>query len=106
MKLIPSWIVVLAWLACNLASADDALQGDIRFQPAREGTTWVGQELELQLELWSDGLSFGNQLFVLPEVKGAFLLQADSSTVKLNENRGGVPWQGLRYTFLLYPQVE
>jgi hypothetical protein len=106
MKLIPSWIVVLAWLACNLASADDALQGDIRFQPAREGTTWVGQELELQLELWSDGLSFGNQLFVLPEVKGAYLLQADSSTVKLNESRGGVPWQGLRYTFLLYPQVE
>ena len=106
MKLIPSRIMVLAWLVCNTAWADDALQGDIRFQPAREGTTWVGQELELQLELWSEGFSFGNQLFVLPEVKGAYLLQADSSTVKLNQNRGGVPWQGLRYTFLLYPQVE
>ena len=106
MKLIPSWIVFLGWLACNTAWADDALQADIRFQPGREGSTWVGQELELQLELWSEGFSFGNQLFVLPEVKGGYLLQADSTTVKLNENRGGVQWQGLRYTFLLYPQVQ
>ena len=80
------------------------LQGDIRFKAGREGATWLGQELELQLDLWSDGVSFGDQLFVLPEVKGAYLLQGDSSTVKLNENRDGVAWQGLRYTFLLYPQ--
>ena len=105
MKLNLSGIIFLGWLACNTAWADDALQGDIRLQPGREGRTWVGQELELHLELWSAGFSFGNQLFVLPEVKGGYLLQADSTTVKLNENRGGVPWQGLRYTFLLYPQV-
>jgi hypothetical protein len=78
--------------------------GDIRFHPQREDTTWLGQELELYLDIWSNGVSFGDQLFVLPDVKGAFLLQADSSTVKLSEIREGAPWQGLRYTFLLYPQ--
>jgi hypothetical protein len=40
----------------------------------------------------------------LPPVRGGFLMQAGSSTVKLNEKRDGVQWQGLRYTLLLYPQ--
>jgi hypothetical protein len=64
----------------------------------------VGQERELNLELWSTGVSFGDQLFVLPEVKGGFLMQSDSSTVKLNETRGNIQWQGLRYTLLFFPQ--
>ena len=82
------------------------LQAEIRFQPARDGAVWVGQELELNLDLLSTGFSFSGQQFSLPEVGGAYLLQADSSTVKLNENRGGEAWQGLRYSFLLYPQRE
>ena len=86
------------------AQAKANLQGEIRFEAGREGATWLGQELALNLDLWSDGVSFGDQSFVLPEVKGAYLLQADSSTVKLNENRDGEAWLGLRYTFLLYPQ--
>ena len=86
------------------AQASDGLQGEIRFEAGRSDATWLGQELELNLDLWSDGVSFGDQSFVLPEVKGAYLLQADSSTVKLNESRDGDAWQGLRYTFLLYPQ--
>ena len=102
----PLWLLLALLLVSQAAVADDPVQGEIRFQPAREGSVWVGQELELQLELWSDGFSFGDQLFVLPEVAGGYLLQADSSTVKLNENRGGVAWQGLRYTLLFYPQRE
>jgi len=94
--------VLLLMLVSGQVSAD--LQGEIRLEAGREGATWLGQELELRLDLWSDGVSFGNQSFLLPEVKGAYLLQADSSTVKLNESRDGVAWQGLRYTFLLYPQ--
>ena len=86
------------------AQAGADLRGEIRLEAGRDGATWLGQELELNLDLWSDGVSFGDQSFVLPEVKGAYLLQADSSTVKLNESRDGVAWQGLRYTFLLYPQ--
>ena len=93
---------LLLLLASVQASAD--LQGEIQFEAGREGATWLGQELELNLDLWSDGVSFGDQSFVLPEVKGAYLLQADSSTVKLNDSRDGDGWQGLRYTFLLYPQ--
>lgn len=85
--------------------AEEALQAEIRFAAARAEPVWVGQEVELYLELWTDGLSFGDQLFALPEVPGGFLLQGDSSTVKLSESRSGQAWQGLRYTLLLYPQI-
>lgn len=87
------------------AAAAGPLHAEIRFTPAREDPAWLGQEVELYLDLWSDGFSFGDQLFVLPEVPGGFLLQADSSTVKLSESRAGVTWQGLRYTLLFYPQT-
>ena len=81
-----------------------ALQGEVRFLPATDEPVWVGQELELYLELWTNGLSFSDQRFVLPEIRGAFLLQPDASTLKLTETRRGETWQGLRYTLLLYPQ--
>jgi len=82
------------------------IQGEVRFFADREDAGWVGQEVQLNLELWSDGFSFGEQQFVVPEVKGGYLLQADSNTVKLSENRAGTQWQGLRYTLLFYPQRE
>jgi len=99
-------------LLCGLAllvlpgtgSAVDALQGEIRFAPAREGAVWVGEKLELNLELWTTGYSFGDQLFALPEVPGGYLLQADSTTIKLSETRDGLAWQGLRYALFFYPQ--
>ena len=97
-------LIALLFFAGDLTA--DSLRGEIRFQPAREGTVWVGQELELQLDLMSTGFSFSGQQFSLPDVSGAYLLQADSSTVKLNESRGAEAWQGLRYSFLLYPQRE
>jgi len=100
--LLVLFMALLLQITSTRASTE--LQGQINFQADHEGAAWLGQEVELYLDLWSDGFSFGDQLFVLPEVVGAYLLQADSSTVKLNENRQGVQWQGLRYTFLLYPQ--
>jgi len=96
-------LLLLSWQPRPLAAA--SLQGEVRLLAARAEPVWVGQEVELFLELWSDGFSFGDQLFVLPEVKGGFLLQGDSSTVKLSESRAGASWQGLRYTLLLYPQA-
>ncbi len=39
-------------------------------------------------------------------MKGGYLVQADSTTVKLNEKRGDSQWQGLRYSLLFYPQRE
>jgi len=101
------WLLPLLFLLQTAAlQADQLRQGAIRFQAAQQEAVWVGQEVELQLELWTDGFSFADQLFVLPEVNGAFLLQPDSSTIKLDEIRDGVRWQGLRYTLLLYPQRE
>lgn len=99
---ISGTILLVLLLASSLAVA--APGGEVRLAPARSWPLWVGQELELHLELWSDGFTFGGQSFVLPDVSGAFLMQADSSTVKLSEVRDGVTWQGLRYTLLLYPQ--
>jgi hypothetical protein len=105
---LTDWLLAPALLAMLLgpvrAPAAEPLRGEVRFTAAQAEPAWVGQEVELHLELWSDGFSFGDQLFVLPEVPGGFLLQGDSSTVKLSENRSGVAWQGLRYTLLFYPQ--
>lgn len=94
----------LLWLCLPGAAAGSELQGEIRFAPAAEGTVWVGQKVELNLELWSTGYSFGDQVFALPEVPGGYLFQADSTTVKLSNNSEGVQWQGLSYTLLFYPQ--
>jgi hypothetical protein len=99
------WLLALCIGGHSLAAfGSGPLQGEIRFARALDEPVWVGQEVELHLELWSDGFSFGDQLLILPEVPGGFLLQADSSTVKLSETRAGAAWQGLRYTLLFYPQ--
>ena len=92
------------YLHSGCVSASEGPGGEIRFTAAREEASWVGQETPLYLELWTNGFSFRDQWFVLPEVRGGYLLQPDSTTVKLSENRAGVPWQGLRYTLLFYPQ--
>jgi len=92
-------------MLCGPLSAVAGPRGDLRFVASETAPVWVGQEVELYLELWTDGFSFADQLFVLPEVPGGFLLQGDSSTVKLSEIRDGAAWQGLRYTLLLYPQA-
>lgn len=97
--------LLLGLLAPGIASAAADLHADLRFAAEREGPVWVGEQLSLYLELWTDGFSFGDQQYVLPEVPGAYLLQGDSSTVKLSENRAGTSWQGLRYTVMLFPQT-
>jgi len=85
-------------------SSAQPLQGDVRVHPSQEGAVWVGEKLDLNVELWSNGYSFSGQQFNLPEVVGAYLLQADSSTIKLTEQRNGETWQGLQYSILVYPQ--
>jgi len=98
-------LLLAALLLPARAPAADALQGDLRFVAQRDGPVWVGEQLNLYLELWTDGFSFGDQQFVLPEVPGGYLLQGDSTTVKLSEDRDGTAWQGLRYTLMLFPQT-
>ena len=103
-KMFRGFLLLTMFMLSSATGAAGPLQGEIRFQAADQEIRWVGQQQELYLELWTDGFSFADQMFVLPEVKGAYLLQPDASTVKLSENREGVAWQGLRYTLLLYPQ--
>ena len=98
-------LLLTALLLPGMAPAADALRGDLRFVAQHDGPVWVGEQLNLYLELWTDGFSFGDQQFVLPDVPGGYLLQGDSNTVKLSEDRDGVAWQGLRYTLMLFPQL-
>lgn len=102
-------VVLLLSLAALLPAGNGwaaDIQAEMSFRPARAEAVWVGEKLELHLELWSNALSFSGQWYVLPEVQGAFLLQAESVALKLSEQRDGAYWQGLRYTFQLYPQRE
>lgn len=100
----PIEILVCLLFVPMLAQGAEGIDAEIRFNAAGNGTVWVGHQVELHLELWSNGLRFGDQLFRIPEVPGGYLLQADASTLNLTGNRGGESWQGLRYTFLFYPQ--
>lgn len=93
------------WLLAEPVAAQ-SVRADLRFQPSREGPVWVGQQIELNLDVLSNGFSFSGQRFLLPDVEGAYLLQADSSTVNLSESLDGEAWQGLRYTILMYPQTR
>ena len=99
-------LLVVLLLQFGYTLASDLPRGAVRINPASEGPVWVGQELMLNLDLMSTGFSFGGQQFSLPEVTGAYLMQPDSSTVKLTEQKNGETWQILRYGLLLYPQRE
>lgn len=79
---------------------------DIRVLAANKDRIWVGERVDIHLELWTEALSFSGQSFTLPEVRGGYLLQPDSTTIKMSERRDGATWQGLRYTFNLYPQRQ
>lgn len=76
----------------------------VRVLAGTDEAVWVGEQVDVYLELWTADISFSAQSFVLPQVSGGYLLQPDSTTVKLSERRGGESWQGLRYILVLYPQ--
>ena len=89
-------------LLCTSLQAEET--ADVRILPGTDDAVWVGEKVDVYLELWTNQLSFGDQFFVLPEVNGGFLMQPDSTTVKLTERRGSESWQGLRYYLSLYLQ--
>ncbi|MGD9022108.1 MAG: hypothetical protein PVF46_09945, partial [Lysobacterales bacterium] len=66
--------------------------------------TWAGQQVTVDLDLKTTGYSFSNAHFNLPEVAGAFLMQTDTTTLKLTERINGTSWQIVRYPLALYPQ--
>lgn len=101
-RLSRSLLLFLLVFAASAARADDV--ASVRIQAADEEAVWVGEKAAVYLELWTRQLSFADQSFALPEAEGGFLMQPDSTTVKLTERRGSETWQGLRYYLALYPQ--
>jgi len=75
---------------------------DISIEQGQE--VWAGQQVTLNLDLKTTGFSFSNSHFNLPEVNGAFLMQTDTTTIKLTEKIDNRDWQIVRYPLALYPQ--
>jgi hypothetical protein len=97
--------------ACLLApfavfAQQDEVQArvDIGIQPGQ--AFWAGQQITVNLDLKTTGFSFSDSHFNLPEVSGGFLMQTDTTTIKLNENVNGQSWQIIRYPLAFYPQTS
>jgi len=97
-------IVISLVMPLTLAAQENDVQADVAISVTHNGTLWVGQQITLNLDVKTTGFSFSNTHFNLPEISGAFLMQTDTSTVKLTENVGGQSWQIVRYPIALYPQ--
>ncbi len=98
--------ILLAGLALppSLFAQDIDVQADVAISVTHDQTLWAGQQITLNLDVKTTGFSFSNTRFNLPDVSGAFLMQTDSTTIKLTENINGQSWQIVRYPIALYPQ--
>ncbi len=92
-----------AW-APVIAAQDNGIEAGINLSIRANQELWTGQQVTVNLDLKTTGLNFSNTHFSLPEVSGAFLMQTDSTTVKLTETINGQSWQIIRYPLALYPQ--
>jgi hypothetical protein len=88
----------------QLQAQDDDVQAGVDFTIQQDQEVWMGQQITLNLDLKTTGFSFSNSHFNLPEVDGAFLMQTDTTTIKLSEKVDGQDWQVVRYPLALYPQ--
>jgi hypothetical protein len=93
----------MALLFAALHAAAD-VKGRVGVSLQDTPTAWLGQQVNIYLDLETTGFSFADIHFSLPQVSGAILMQTDTSTIKLSDTRNGEPWQVLRYPLVLYPQ--
>ena len=100
--LIGAILLVLPWCA---AAEDDAIKAAVSVSISDEGPLWTGQQVTLNLDLKSTGFSFSNIHFNLPDIDGAFLMQTDTTTIKMTERIAGETWQIVSYPLALYPQI-
>lgn len=82
----------------------DEVKAAVDISIEQDQELWAGQQVTLNLDLKTTGFSFSNSHFNLPDVSGAFLMQTDTTTIKLTENIDGQDWQIVRYPLALYPQ--
>ncbi len=99
-------LAATAGLAAGITLPAHADQAEVDAGLARTDTPWIGEQVIVHLDLKTDGLSFANVFFDLPEVEGGFLMRPDTTTLKLTERRDGVMWQVLRYPLALFPQSD
>jgi len=86
-----------------VAQSND-VKADVTISVQQDQDFWAGQQVTLNLDLKTTGFSFSNSHFNLPEISGAFLMQTDTTTVKMSEKIDGEAWQIVRYPLALYPQ--
>lgn len=92
-------------LALPILAQDNEVKAGVALSIDQEQNIWAGQQVTLNLDLKTTGFSFSNSHFTLPEVKNAFLMQTDTTTIKLTEKVEGQDWQVVRYPVALYPQA-
>ena len=104
-------VILLAGLVSPLAvmaQADEVqaneVRADVTISIQHSDDIWAGQQVTLNLDLKTTGFSFSNSHFNLPEVSGAFLMQTDTTTIKMSNRIDGEAWQIVRYPLALYPQ--
>lgn len=91
-------------LPVPLQAQDDEVMAGVDLGVQQDQELWMGQQITLNLDLKTTGYSFSNTHFNLPEVDGAFLMQTDTTTIKLSEKIDAQDWQIVRYPLALYPQ--
>jgi hypothetical protein len=91
-------------LPVSVVAADEEVKAGVAIGVRQDQDIWAGQQVTLNLDLKTTGFSFSDSHFNLPEVPGAFLMQTDTTTVKMTETIDGQSWQIIRYPLAIYPQ--
>ena len=91
-------------LPASALAQDDEVKAAVTISVEQVQEVWAGQQVTLNLDLKTTGFSFSNSHFNLPEINGAFLMQTDTTTIKLTEKIDNRDWQIVRYPLALYPQ--
>lgn len=99
---LKAFVLVALLVAASQAAAN--VKGRARASLGDAPETWLGQQVNVYLDLETTGFSFADVHFSLPEVDGAVFMQTDTTTIKLSDTRNGESWQVLRYPLVLFPQ--
>jgi hypothetical protein len=87
-----------------VSAQDEDVKAAVAASIQQSTEIWAGQQVTLNLDLKTTGFSFSNTHFNLPEVSNSFLMQPDSTTIKMSEKKDGEDWQQIRYPLALFPQ--
>lgn len=103
-QFLKSLFLIALLLPFVVVAQDNEIKAAVGISVEQEQEIWAGQQVTLMLDLKTTGFSFSNSHFNLPEISGAFLMQTDTTTIKLTDKIDGQDWQIVRYPLALYPQ--